>query len=144
VFFGHPGDAHVAPDNDHGIIGTESNKSEHGRFEVLFVSTEVKEIDYFGRSSYNLGPVLVFVLYKPLRENLPIAFIKPHYLLSNARGSAVLHFMLVIEDPHSGLAPPVIGNALGQHANKGGLPRVHVADDGHLDALIRIVLAFGF
>lgn len=41
----HLADAHIGTDYDHGVVRHEADKTEHGRLEVLFVTTQVQERD---------------------------------------------------------------------------------------------------
>ena len=80
---GHFADAHISSNDDHGVVGHETDEAEHGRLEVLFVTAQVQERDQVLRVLSNVGPGLVLVRVHVLHLHLLVLLIETHDFLSD-------------------------------------------------------------
>lgn len=137
---GHLGQTHVGTYDDTAKIWCQAGQTVDGCFEVLLMAAQVDQGDYFGAVLDDLLPILVLILIKPIRDDLLALSIEAHDLLTNGAGPASLLFVPVIEDPGPGDTVAIIGHALGEDCDEGGLAGVDVADDAQLEVLGRLLL----
>ena len=132
MFLGHPGDSHIGPDGQHGVIGTHSDETVHGGFEILLVTAKVEKGDDLVTRLHHLAPVFVLVRLVPLGQNLNSLFIEAHDLLRDAARSAVLSLVRVVEHSQSSLSSSVVHYPFAHHSHQSCLPTVHVPHDRYL------------
>lgn len=81
---GHLADTHVSSDYDHGVIRHEADQPKHGRLEVLFMTTQVKESYQALRVLSDVSPRLILVGVHMLHLNLVVIVIEAHDFLTDA------------------------------------------------------------
>lgn len=80
---GHLADTHVGSDYDHGVIWHEADQPKHGRFEILLMTTQVKESYQTLRVLGDVSPRLILVGVHMLHLHLVVIVIEAHDLLTD-------------------------------------------------------------
>ena len=93
----HFADAHVGSDHDHGVVGHETDESEHSSLEVLLMATQIQERDQTLRVLRDVRPGLILTCILMRLKHLVVLCVEAHDFLPNARGSSVCRFVTEVK-----------------------------------------------